>query len=188
MELLGSAASPYARRTRLLLTDVDYDFRDLAIYDADKAELARHNPTLKVPTLIDGDLTLFDSRVIQRYLADRFGHAPLDWIEENQLTVIDGANDALVVLRLAQVSGLDIHQPVMIYERHRERIGNCLDWLETAAGKGAFDDWRYPAICLYCMIDWAEMRELFDFSAYRALLAVRERHRDRPGVATTDPR
>ena len=105
MQLIGSVASPYVRRTRLLLVDVDYEFRDLAIYDADKAELARRNPTLKIPVLIDGETTLFDSRVIQRYLASRLGQAPLEWDEENQLTVIDGANDAFVALFLAARPG-----------------------------------------------------------------------------------
>ncbi|MGB7754709.1 MAG: glutathione S-transferase family protein [Salinisphaera sp.] len=188
MQLIGSLASPYVRRTRLLLVDVDYEFRDLAIYDADKAELARHNPTLKIPTLVDGGTTLFDSRIIQRYLAERFGHSPLSWAEENQLTVIDGANDAFVALFLAERSGLDSSQDAMIYNRHRERIRACLDWLETAADGGAFDAWHYPTICLYCLVDWVAFRELHDLSGQPALAAVRERHRGQPGVAATDPR
>lgn len=188
MQLFGSVTSPYVRRTRLLLVDVDYEFRDLAIYGADQAELARHNPTLKIPTLIDGETTLFDSRVIQRYLAARLGHAPLSWAEENQLTVIDGANDAFVALLLAARSGLDPSQDAMIYNRHRERIRACLDWLDTAAADGAFDHWHYPAVCVYCMLDWVVFRELHDMSGYRALAAVRERHGRQPGVAATDPR
>lgn len=188
MELIGSFASPYVRRTRLLLVDVDHEFRDLAIYGADKAELARHNPTLKIPTLIDGGMTLFDSRVIQRYLAERLGQSPLSWAEENQLTVIDGANDAFVALFLAERSGLDSSQDAMIYNRHRERIHACLDWLEKSAAGGAFDDWHYPTICLYCLIDWVAFRDLYDLSGYRALAAVSERHRGQPGIAATDPR
>ncbi|MGN8199305.1 glutathione S-transferase family protein [Salinisphaera sp. RV14] len=188
MQLFGSVTSPYVRRTRLLLVDVDYEFRDLAIYGADQAELARHNPTLKIPTLIDGETTLFDSRVIQRYLAAQRGQAPLSWRQENQLTVIDGANDAFVALLLAVRSGLDPSQDAMIYNRHRERIRTCLDWLETAAADGAFDHWRYPAICVYCMLDWVVFRELHDMSGHRALAAVCERHGGQPGVAATDPR
>ncbi|MGN8157780.1 glutathione S-transferase family protein [Salinisphaera sp. SWV1] len=188
MQLFGSVTSPYVRRTRLLLVDVDYEFRDLAIYGADQAELARHNPTLKIPTLIDGETTLFDSRVIQRYLAAQRGQAPLSWRQENQLTVIDGANDAFVALLLAARSGLDPSQDAMIYNRHRERIRTCLDWLETAAADGAFDHWRYPAICVYCMLDWVVFRELHDMSGHRALAAVCERHGGQPGVAATDPR
>lgn len=189
MELLGSATSPYVRRTRLLLAEADVTFRDLAIYDADRAELARHNPILKIPTLIDGDLTLFDSRVIYRYLAARFAPTPLTWAQENQITVIDGANDAMVALLLCERSGVDVQQDsVMIFERHHARIRACMDWLETAAETGVFDAWHYPAICLYCLVDWVELRGLFDFADHTALLGVQERHRDQPGVAATDPR
>lgn len=189
MELLGSATSPYVRRTRLLLADADFTFRDLAIYGADQAELARHNPTQKIPTLIDGDLTLFDSRVIYRYLAERFAPTPLTWAQENQITVVDGANDAMVALLLTQRSGIDVQQDsVMIFRRHRERIRACIDWLEVAAEAGAFDEWHYPAICLYCLVDWAELRGLFDFSDHTALVGVAARHRGQPGVAASDPR
>jgi glutathione S-transferase len=188
MKLLGSATSPYVRRIRLLLDNRDYEFANLDIYGADRDALRRHNPALKIPTLIDGDNTLFDSRVIARYLGDKLGYDPLTWEQENQLTVIDGANDSAVILALSRRSGIDTAADVMFYNLQHERIQTCIAWLSEQAAAGAFNDWHYPAICVYCLVDWAEMRGLFDFDSYRPLLDMRETHRGQAMVAETDPR
>ena len=188
MKLLGSATSPYVRRIRLLLGDRDYEFASLDIYGADRDELRRHNPALKVPMLIDGERSVYDSRVIARYLSDQFGHAPLDWAQENQLTLIDAANDSMVTLALSKRSGLDVSDDVMFYHLQHERIARSIDALSEQAAAGAFDEWHYPTICVFCLVDWAEMRDLFDFSGHQPLLDVRERHRNQSMVAETDPR
>lgn len=188
MKLIGSGTSPYVRRIRLLLGNRDYEFASLDIYGADRDELRRHNPALKVPMLIDGERAVYDSRVIARYLAEKFDHAPLDWDQENQLTLIDAANDSMVTLALSKRSGLDISNEVMFYRLQHERIARSIDALAEQAAAGAFDGWHYPTICLFCLVDWAEMRDLFDFSGHPALLDARERHRDQPMVAETDPR
>lgn len=188
MELLGSATSPFVRRIRLLLGVHEYAFRDLDIYGADRDVIKRENPTLKIPTLIDDELTLFDSRVIARYLSTQMALEPLSWAQENQLTAIDGANDSAVALLLSMRSGLVVEQDALFYNLQRERIVDCVTWLDAQAESGAFNDWDYPAMCAYCMVDWVEMRGLFDFDSYPGLLALRERHQHQPMVAETDPR
>lgn len=188
MKLLGSSTSPFVRRIRLLLGEQPHEFRNLDIYGADRDELRRHNPALKIPMLIDGEHSIFDSRVIARYLADKFGHQSLSWEQENQLTVIDGANDSVVTLLLSKRSGLDIDQDAMFYKLQHERIRTCMAWLSDQAAAGAFDAWHYPAICAYCLVDWVDMRGMFDFEAFPALLNVREAHRGQSMIAETDPR
>src|SRR5690625_3587698 len=106
MKLLGSLTSPYVRRIRLLLADTPHEFVSWDIYDADRDELRRHNPALKIPLLEDDDgQVVYDSRVISRYLAAKRGDAPLSWEDENRLTLIDAANDSGVALLLSQRSG-----------------------------------------------------------------------------------
>ncbi|MES1924257.1 glutathione S-transferase family protein [Salinisphaera sp. T31B1] len=188
MKLLGSGTSPFVRRIRLLLGDTDYEFDSLDIYGADRDVLRKRNPALKIPMLIDGDQSIFDSRVIARYLTAKMGLTPLSWAQENQLTLVDAVNDSGVTLALSKRSGIDIDQGAMFYDLQRERIRMSIDALAEQAGAGAFDEWHYPAICVYCLVDWMELRNLFDFSEHPALLAVRERHADRPMVAETDPR
>ncbi|GAB3673326.1 glutathione S-transferase family protein [Salinisphaera aquimarina] len=188
MKLLGSGTSPFVRRIRLLLGDTPCEFASMDIYGADRDQLRRHNPALKIPMLIDGDNGIYDSRVIARYLADKMALAPLSWAQENQLTLIDAVNDSGVTLALSKRSGIDIAADVLFYNLQHERIRLSLDALSEQAAAGAFDDWHYPAMCVYALVDWMELRDLFDFSAHQPLLEVRQRHRQQPMVAETDPR
>lgn len=188
MKLLGSSTSPFVRRIRLLLADRPYEFASLDIYGPDRDVLRRHNPALKIPMLIDNDLGIYDSRVIARYLTATMGFEPLSWTQENQLTLIDAVNDSGVTLALSKRSGIEIDKDIMFHNLQRERIRMSIDALSEQAADGAFDTWHYPAMCLYCLIDWMQLRGLFDFSHHAPLLAVRERHAGQTMVAETDPR
>ncbi|MES1929171.1 glutathione S-transferase [Salinisphaera dokdonensis CL-ES53] len=188
MKLLGSGTSPYVRRTRLLLGDTDYEFASLDIYGADRDELRQHNPALKIPMLIDGEHSIYDSRVIARYLSEKMGMESLSWAQENQLTLIDAANDSMVTVALSKRSGLDTGNEIDFYALQHERIARSIDALSEMAADGVFDAWHYPSMCLFCLVDWAEMRSLFDFSSHHPLLDLRERFADRPMIAETDPR
>ena len=189
MKLLGSGTSPYVRRTRLLLGDTDYEFASLDIYGVDREELRQYNPALKIPMLIDDDgQSIYDSRVIARYLGETMNLESLSWDQENQLTLIDAANDSMVTVALSKRSGLDTGNEINFYALQHERIARSIDALSEMAADGAFDAWHYPSMCLFCLVDWAEMRSLFDFSGHHPLLDLRERFADRPMIAETDPR
>ncbi len=188
MKLLGSKTSPYVRRTRLLLADAPYEFINLDIYGENRDELRRNNPALKIPMLIDGEQELYDSRVIARYLSEQQGLPELSWDQENQLTLIDGANDSAVILLLSSRSGLDTTGNAMFFELQRERIMMTLRTLSAMVDAGDFPEWNYPAICLYTMIDWLDFRDLVDFSGVESLLGFRDQNKGRPWVPETDPR
>lgn len=196
MKLIGSTTSPYVRRVRLLLADRSYDFVNLDIYGEGRAELRRVNPALKVPMLQDDGQSIFDSRVIARYLSEKlseklggkFGHASLTWEQENLLTLIDAANDSFVTLLLSKRSGLDIDQDALFYNLQHERIRITLRELAKHVEKGEFSDWNYPAICLYCLIDWVDFRKIQDFTGLEPLMDFRSSNRSQPMVKETDPR
>lgn len=188
MKLIGSTTSPYVRRIRLLLNDEPYEFINLDIYGEGRDELRRTNPTLKIPVLIAGDQEIYDSRVISRYLGQRLGLEALTWDQENQLTLIDGANDSAVTVLLSERSGIDTRQDVMFYNLQRERIMTTLRTLAAMVDDGQFDKWNYPAICLYCLIDWLDFRDLLDFPGVGSLVAFRDGNRKQPWVGETDPR
>lgn len=188
MKLIGSTTSPFVRRTRLLLSDTEYEFVNLDIYGAGRDELRRNNPALKIPMLIDGKQEVYDSRVIARYLADKLGHAPLTWDQENQLTLIDAASDSSVILLLSKRSGLDVEQDAMFYSLQRERIMTTMRTLAAMVDAGEIANWQYPAICLYTLVDWLDFRSLVDFNGVESLLSFRDNHQSRPGITETDPR
>ena len=70
MKLLGSSASPYVRKVRVVMAEkkLDYDFVTEDVW-ASQTTIAESNPLGKVPCLImEGGDALFDSRVIVEYL------------------------------------------------------------------------------------------------------------------------
>jgi glutathione S-transferase len=70
MKLIGSAASPYVRKVRVVMAEkrLDYQFVIEDVWSADTT-ISNSNPLGKVPCLImDGSEAMFDSRVIVEYL------------------------------------------------------------------------------------------------------------------------
>ncbi|MEX0604583.1 MAG: glutathione S-transferase N-terminal domain-containing protein [Marinobacter sp.] len=188
MKLIGSTTSPYVRRIRLLLANRPYDFVNLDIYGEGRDELRKNNPALKIPMLEDEGQEIYDSRVISRYLGPKLGAAALTWDQENQLTLIDAANDSCVTLLLSKRSGLDIDQDALFYNLQRERIMTSLRTLSAMVDAGEFKEWHYPSICLLSLIDWLDFRGLVDFQGIESLLSFRDHNQQHPMVAETDPR
>lgn len=189
MKLYGSQPSPYVRRIRLALAGKAYEFEALNVFEGKGREkVIVHNPARKIPMLEDGKLLLSDSGVIYRYLIEKFDWKPLTWAQENQLTVINAANDSLVELLLCQRSGFDIQEDKLFFNLQRERVAGTLAALNEQAKEGVFEDWQYPAMSLYALVDWSDFRDLAELDAYPALRAFRSRNADRPGVLESDPR
>lgn len=189
MKLYGSTTSPFVRRIRIVLASIDHEFLNLQIFSgADRELLASRNPTLKVPCLEDGSEIIFDSRIIYNYLADKYQYEPLTWEAENQLTLIDAANDSFVQLLLLKRSDFDIAQEKLYFNLQSERIEGVLTSLSNQINKGLFSGWNYPEICLYSLVDWVLFRELHDMRDYPELLMFHEKHQDRIEVTATDPR
>lgn len=189
MKLIGSTTSPYVRRIRILLDEERYEFVNLDIYGADRDEIRRSNPALKIPVLESDGQEIYDSRIISRYISSKQGRDPLTWDQQNQLTLIDGANDSAVTLLLARRSGLDVDAPgVLFFDLQRERIMTTMRTLDAQVEDGQFEEWNYPAICLYCLVDWMDFRNLVDFAGIESLVAFRDSRQTTPWVAETDPR
>lgn len=189
MKLIGSTTSPYVRRIRILLDEEPYEFVNLDIYGEDRDEIRRSNPALKIPVLESDGQEIYDSRIISRYISSQQGRDPLTWDQQNQLTLIDGANDSAVTLLLAKRSGLDVDTPgVLFFDLQRERIMTTMRTLAAQVEDGQFEEWNYPAMCLYCLVDWLDFRNLVDFSGIESLVAFRDSRQTTPWVAETDPR
>lgn len=78
MTLYSEPDSPLSHRTRIVLAEKDIAVEVLDVDPANKPEdLLALNPYEIMPTLVDRELTLYDSRVIMEYLDERFPHPPL---------------------------------------------------------------------------------------------------------------
>ena len=78
MTLFSDPACIQSHRTRIVLSEKDITADVVQIDQNNKPEdLSELNPYNSVPTLVDRDLVLYDSRVIMEYFDERFPHPPL---------------------------------------------------------------------------------------------------------------
>lgn len=78
MTIYSDPANSYSHRVRMVLAEKNIT---VAIEDVAPGELPEDlielNPYHTVPTLVDRDLVLYQSRIIMEYLDERFPHPPL---------------------------------------------------------------------------------------------------------------
>jgi RNA polymerase-associated protein len=78
MTLFSKPTCIHSHRTRLVLAEKNINIEISSVDGPDLPEdLMDLNPYHTVPTLVDRDLVLYDSRVIIEYLDERFPHPPL---------------------------------------------------------------------------------------------------------------
>jgi len=78
MTLFSRPTDIHSHRTRLVLAEKNINIEISSVMGSELPEdLMDLNPYHSVPTLVDRDLTLYDSRVIIEYLDERFPHPPL---------------------------------------------------------------------------------------------------------------
>ena len=78
MTLYSGISDPWSHRTRIVLYEKDIECQVVEVDPAKKPrELADLNPYNQVPTMVDRDLVLYDSNIINEYLDERLPHPPL---------------------------------------------------------------------------------------------------------------
>ncbi len=189
MKLLGSTTSPFVRRLRIYMAEKEYQFVNLDIFaEQDRQVLTKNNPALKVPALIDNDQCIYDSRIIFRYLAEKYQQPKITWAQENLLTLIDSVNDSLVSTLLLKRSNVDTLQDGLFFNLQRERTEKVLQVLDDEVAQGSFENWHYPAICLWCLLDWAEFRSLAKWQHLPNLSRFFQQNSSLSVLKETDPR
>jgi glutathione S-transferase len=129
MKLIGSLASPFTRKTRIVLAEkkIEYEFVLDSPWDAG-TRVAERNPLGKVPVLVlDDGTALFDSRVIVEFLDNASPLSRLlpagnrERIEVRRWEALaDGVVDAAVLVRM---------------ERRRKPVQQSAEWIERQMGK-----------------------------------------------------
>jgi glutathione S-transferase len=142
MKLIGSLASPYTRKVRIVLAEkkIDYDFEIDNPWKAD-AKAAKLNPLGKVPALLlDDGRTLFDSRVIVGFLDNASPIARLVPAENRERVEVrrwealaDGVLDAGVLARLENQREAKLRSEAWI-ERQLGKVGAGLAAMDAELG------------------------------------------------------
>ncbi len=78
MILYSGTSCPFSHRCRIVLHEkgMDFEIRDVDLHDL-PAEIAAMNPYNQVPVLVERDLVLYESNIINEYIDERFPHPQL---------------------------------------------------------------------------------------------------------------
>ncbi len=78
MTLYSGINDVYSHRTRIVLFEKDVECHIIEVaHDKRPRDLADLNPYNQVPTMVDRDLVLYESNIINEYLDERLPHPPL---------------------------------------------------------------------------------------------------------------
>jgi len=196
MKLLGSVASPYTRKVRI----VALEKRIECVFEVDPwSAVPHHNPLGKIPVLVVGsDSSIFDSRVIVEYLDNL---APLNRLipEPGRQRVnvkrwealADGLCDALVAIHLERVRPQQQQSPEWI-GRQQKKIAAALSVIsQDLADKNwcSGEFYNLSDIAVGCALGYLDLRfsDIGWRSQYPNLAKHAEKLALRPSFKETEP-
>lgn len=193
MKLFYTPRSHFSRKVRILLAawGVDVELCDVGNVAEIAPEAFGPSPLMKVPALVDGDVTVLDSDNIARYLTrrfdpqDTFGVLTEDIDATNARAVMNGVMAADVEIVLARRTGIDTHG-LPRFEKLLGSIRAGLAWLDARAALFAGPP-AYAGLHLVCAWDHLALFELVDLR-YPALQSHVTRLSSLPYVTATAPR
>lgn len=201
MKLIGSLASPYVRKARIVMAEkkLDYTFVLENVWAPDTA-IAQLNPLGKVPCLVmeDGG-TLYDSRVIAEYL-DALSPVgkllPPNGRERAEVKVwealADGVLDAAVLIRLEKTLRPPEQQSEQWIERQWGKVHAGLAAMVTRLGDDAYcmgKQYTLADVAVGCAVGWLSFRfpELDWRGAHPSLARLYDKLSERASFKDTAP-
>jgi glutathione S-transferase len=203
MKLIGSAASPYVRKVRVVMAEkrLDYQFVIEDVWSADTT-IASSNPLGKVPCLImDGSEAMFDSRVIVEYLDTLSPVGKLIPQQSRERAEVktwealaDGVMDAGLLLRMEAtwVHRADSERSQAWMDRQRGKINAGIAAMAKGLGDKPFCSGIHLSlsdIAVGCVLGWLDYRfPEIDWRADHAnLVKLYDKLMLRPSFADTQP-
>lgn len=139
MKLLGSPTSPYVRKCRIAIAELGLGDRvEFVVAPPTSDALIAANPVMKVPALVlDSGASLFDSRMIMRYLNEQVGgglYPAGKWDMVRRESMAEGLIDALLLLRMETFARPEEFRWDGWIETQTKKVNSVLDAMETEAG------------------------------------------------------
>lgn len=198
IELLGSDASPFVRKARVLVAeagieDVPY-VQVTATPMGGEDRLNAANPLGKIPALVrDGGPTIYDSNVVCRFLDDRAGAGlyPADRLWE--CLTLEATGDGLMEAAVAIVYEKRLRPEELWwpdwFEAQWVKVTRSLDGLERQWMSHLYGPLDMGQISVACALGYLDLRHGDrDWRAGRdALAAWYARFAERPSMVATAP-
>ena len=203
MKLIGSNASPYVRKVRIVMAEkkLDYQFVQENVW-ADETGISKSNPLGKVPCLVmEGGEAVFDSRVIVEYL-DTLSPVgkliPAQGRERAEVktweALADGLVDAAILARLeATWAGRqDSERSQAWIDRQLGKVQASLKSMSQGLGDKPYCSGIHLSlsdIAVGCALGWLEFRfpEIAWRNEYPNLGKLLDKLMQRPSFADTKP-
>jgi glutathione S-transferase len=201
MKLIGSLASPYVRKVRVVLAEkkLDYDFVLVNVWGADTT-VHLSNPLGKVPCLVmDDGSALYDSRVIVEYLDTLTPVTKLLPATSRDRTAVkvwealaDGVMDAGVLMRLERTLRAPEQQSAAWIERQQSKVDAGLAVMSRDLGESACcagKQYTLADVAVGCALGWLSFRvpELDWRGAHPNLARLYDKLSERPSFKDTVP-
>ena len=203
MKLIGSNASPYVRKVRVVMAEkrLDYQFVQEDVWAPDTT-IASSNPLGKVPCLVmEGGEAMFDSRVIVEYLDTLSPVGKLIPQQSRERAEVktwealaDGVMDAGVLCRLeATWAGRAEGERSQVWmDRQRAKMSGGIAAMAKGLGDKPFCSGIHLSlsdIAVGCALGWIEFRfpDIDWRSQYSNLAKLQDKLMLRPSFADTKP-
>lgn len=202
MKLLGSLASPYVRKVRIVMAEkkLDYEFILEDVWASD-TKIQQSNPLGKVPCLVmeDGG-AMFDSRVIVEYL-DTLSPVgklvPPNGRERAEVkcweALADGVLDAAILVRLEKTRRAEAQQSKEWIERQMNKAHAGLKAMSSGLKDTAFcagTHYTLADVAVGCALSWLSFRfpEINWREDYPNLGKLLDKLSERPSFKDTEPK
>ncbi|MEK8088932.1 glutathione S-transferase N-terminal domain-containing protein [Thermithiobacillus plumbiphilus] len=134
MTLYSASLCPYAQRVRIVLEEKAMEHQVIEVNLKSKPEdLAELNPYNQVPTLVDRELVLYESNIINEYLDERFPHPPLMPVDP-----VSRAKARLLMLRVDRDWFRPLFDQEALSDRARQKLRDELTAISVIFGGQRF--------------------------------------------------
>jgi glutathione S-transferase len=202
MQLIGSLASPYVRKVRIVLSEKKIDYK-LTLDDvwSPESKILATNPLGKIPCLVmeDGG-AIFDSRVIVEYLdgltpvhklIPASGRARIE--VKTWEALADGMTDAAILIRTELTQRPENERSQKWMDRQMMKVESAMETMSKGLGDKAWcceGKYTLADVTVGCALEWFEYR--FSHIDWRSKHINLARHLDklklRPSFSETAPR
>jgi glutathione S-transferase len=201
MKLIGSIASPYVRKVRVVMAEkkLDYELVLENVWSPD-TRIQQFNPLGKVPCLVmeDGG-AMFDSRVIVEYLDTLTPVGKLIPVNSRERAEVkcwealaDGVVDAAILVRVERTQRPEAQQSPEWIQRQMDKVHAGLKAMSAGLKDTAFcsgNHYTLADIAVGCALGWLSFRfpEIDWRDSYPNLGKLFDKLSERPSFKDTLP-